>query len=145
MPQFTIPAYRRRAYRTRGPPALIAVPNDHGGFDELRSALRDEWRARSESVLGPPTDEEVDRELADPDQDVYVSVAGPVDESVMAQLDRAYPRVAFIVHHSREGAELPLPPQLLPILPDLAIDETRIIKDFERAWKVWRANDPWQR
>jgi hypothetical protein len=148
IPGFTIPTYLRRAYLTGTQPTLLRLSNDHGSFEELRSALRDRWREKEhdDSFLGPPSDDEVDRELAETDRLVYAAVPGPVDETVMMRLDDAYPAVGFIFHQARSDLAHQLPPQVLPVLPDLAVDdERRIIKDFETAKKSRRLQDAWQR
>lgn len=147
-PQFTIPTYLRRAYLTGAQPTLLTLSNDHGSFDELQAALRDRWREaeHEDSLLGPPTDDEVDLELAEPERLVYAAIPGPVDENVMGQLDDAYPRVGFIVHQARSEVAQPLPRQVIPILPELVEgDERRIIKDYETAKKLRRLQDAWQR
>jgi hypothetical protein len=145
-PDFTVRTYLRRAYLTRVPPTLITLNSIHGSYEEFRGALRAAWRqGRKKSPLGPLTPEQVDRQLANLQRDVYVSLPGPVDEGVLAQLDAAYPRIAFVVHHASDGADLPLPQQLLPILPNLAGDEIRIIEDFEAADEDWEGQGSWQR
>jgi hypothetical protein len=148
IPEFTIPNYLRRAYLTGALPILLRLPNDHGSFEQLRSALREAWREaeHGDSYLGPPSDEEVDEELADPERPVYAAVPGPVDEMVMMQLDAAYPEVGFIVHQAHSESAPPFPSRVLSVLPHLQGDEERhIILDYERAKRIRRMQDAWQR
>ena len=142
-PEFTIRGYIRRAHLTRVPPAHFAIANNHGTFEDLQAALRDEWRARNPSKIRVLNDQQVDQRLREGDRDVYVWVAGPVDLEVMTRLDHTYPRVAFIVHHDWNDENAALPPQLTPILPSLSrTEEDDIITDYEDAVM---ALEGWQR
>jgi hypothetical protein len=130
---YLVPLYLKRAHLSRRPPMHFAIENIHGTFEELRSNVRDGWRSKLPSIRSL-TDEEVDERLGSGGKDVYVSVPGPVDSEVMEQLDNAYPRVGFIVHHSHGFEPAVLPPNILPISPALTkTEEDDILADYEDA------------
>lgn len=132
-PSFTVPRYVRRAHLANRPPTHFAISNTYGSFDELSANLRSQWRALQRPETDVWTDGEVD-ELLGGTHDVYVWVPGPVDDLVMQQLDRAYPHVAFIVHHVPRNEPTALPPNVTPLRPALTSDEEgRIRADYALA------------
>jgi len=131
-PSFTVPRYIRRAHLACRPPGFFAIGNTFGRFDELQEYLRQEWRPRLERQRGrPPDDLEVDELLND--LDLYVWVPGPIGTDVLAQLERAYPRIAFIIHYAQDDELATLPTGVLPVTPPLEqADENAIRVDYDR-------------
>jgi hypothetical protein len=128
IPEFTVPLYVRRAHLARLPPRYFAIGNTLGSFEELCANLRQEWRGRHVRPLARPlSDAQVDERLNSPDLDLYVWVPGPVETDVLAQLEQAYPRIAFIIHYAQGGEPTALPPGVLPVTPPLTLEEEEAI------------------
>lgn len=131
MPSFTVPLYVRRAHLTFRPPKFFAIANNVGSFDDLSANIRQEWRSMRGSSL---SDDGVDARLNSDDLDLYVWVPGPVDTGVLDQLERAYPRIAFIIHYADGSSPAALPPGVLPVTPALdPAEEDAICIDYDRA------------
>jgi hypothetical protein len=128
-PSFTVPLYVRRAHLALMPPPSFAIANTFGSFADLQANLRLEWRRRHGGQL---TDDQVDERLNDPGLDIYVWVPGPLDDDVLAGLEDAYPRIAFIIHYSGDSPPTALPPGVLPLTPPLSrTDENAISVDYD--------------
>lgn len=127
-PSFTVPRYIRRAHLSFRPPDFFAIGNTFGRFEELQEYLRQEYRQR----LGDPVDDlEVDELLND--TDLYVWVPGPIDADVLAELEQAYPRIAFIIHYAQDDEFATLPAGVLPLTPSLEkADEKAIRADYKK-------------
>ena len=134
-PEFTVPLYVRRAYLARLPPASIAINNVLGSFEELRTNVRQGWRDRVDRPLARPlSDAQVDQRLNAPGLDLYVRVPGPVESGVLAELEQAYPRIAFIIHHAQGDEPTALPAGVLPVTPPLMPgEEDKIAADYDNA------------
>jgi hypothetical protein len=131
VPAFTVPLYVRRAHLASRPPRYFAINNTLGSFEDLRANVRQEWRRR---FSRPLSDVQVDERLNAPGLDLYVWVPGPVDADVIAQLEQAYPRIAFIIHYAQGSEPAALPPGVLPITPPLpAAEEAAISDDYDDA------------
>lgn len=129
LPNFTVPMYVRRAHLARRPPKFFAIANTLGSVPDLRANLRAEWRRRLGDGL---SDEQVDARLNTPGMDLYVWVPGPVDDAVLDELERAYPRIAFIIHYPGSGEPTELPARVLPVTPSLLEDkESAISADYD--------------
>jgi hypothetical protein len=129
LPNFTVPLYVRRAHLALRPPKFFAIANTLGSFSDLQENLRSEWRRRLDEGL---SDEQVDARLNGPGLDLYVWVPGPVDAAVLDELDRAYPRIAFIIHYPDGGEPTVLPPNVMPVTPALHGDaENAISTDYD--------------
>jgi hypothetical protein len=129
IPSFTVPLYVRRAHLALMPPPSFAIANTLGSFADLQASLRLEWRRRHGGQL---TDDQVDERLNAPDLDLYVWVPGPLDDDVLAGLEDAYPRIAFIIHYSDGSQPTALPPGVLPLTPPLErADENAICVDYD--------------
>jgi hypothetical protein len=127
-PSFIVPRYIRRAHLACRPPEFFAIGNTFGRFDELQEYLRQECRQR---LGGPPDDLKVDKILND--MDLYVWVPGPIDTDVLAELEQAYPRIAFIIHYAQDDELATLPAGVLPLTPLLEqADEDEIRYDYDR-------------
>jgi hypothetical protein len=132
IPGFTVPLYVRRAHLARLPPKSFPIGNTLGSFEELRASLRQEWRRRLPRRL--LSDVQVDDRLNAPGLDLYVWVPGPVETDVLAQLEQAYPRIAFIIHYTKGCEPTALPPGVLPVTPPLeAQEEEEISDDYDDA------------
>ena len=128
-PSFTVPLYVRRAHLALMPPPFFAIANTLGSFDDLRANLRMEWRRRHGGQL---TDDQVDERLNAPGLDIYVWVPGPLDDDVLAGLEDAYPRIAFIIHYPDGSPPTTLPGGVLPLTPPLSrMDENAIRVDYD--------------
>jgi hypothetical protein len=134
IPAFTVPLYVRRAHLAYVPPPHFAIQNTFGTFEELQGNLRAEWRRRHPSGFRTLTDEQVDRRLNDPQGLLYAWVPGPIDEDVLADLDEAYPRLTFIIHHGADSEPSLLPRSVLPVTPPLTwASEEAMLEDYESA------------
>jgi TIR domain len=134
VPTFTIPLYVRRAHLAWSPPLCLAIENTFGTVEDLRAKLREEWRRRHPPLVRPLTDAQVDAKLNRSEGFLYVWVPGPLADDVLVELDRAYPRVTFIIQHGEGQEPAVLPPGVLPVTP--ALDQARedaIVSDYEDA------------
>jgi hypothetical protein len=133
-PSFTVPRYIRRAHLACRPPRYFSIGNTSGSFEELQASLRQEWLPRLGGSLShleeKDKNKEVDKRLND--LDLYVWVPGPIGKDVLAKLEQAYPRIAFIIHYINDDELAALPPEALPVTPPLVqADEYAIRVDYD--------------
>jgi hypothetical protein len=131
-PQDIVPLFLRRAFLGSAPPKNFAIPNDHGTFDDLRAALREEFRQLPRQTSRTLSDAKVDQLInAEPR---FVLLPGPLDVDVLRQLEETFPSVAFVVHDSDRSAYEGLAPLVLPVLPLLEpAEEERLLDDLDLA------------
>jgi hypothetical protein len=145
-PEFFVPLHLKRAYLTAKTPTHFALSNTLGTFEEISSGLRDAIRATSLDLLRHKSTEYLDRMLGNVDTQIHAWVPGPIDAEVMAQLDQAYPRVSFIVHHQADAEPTVLPPGVVQISPPLGADkETDIFDDHVLAFMELQQTQGWTR
>lgn len=131
-PRDIIPLFLRRAFLGSEPPKNFAIPNDHGTFEDLRAALRDEFRRQPRQTTRTLSDAKVDQLINAVPR--FVLLPGPLDADVLRELEEAFPLIAFIVHDSDRSAYDRLTPLLLPVLPLLEPDEEeRLLDDLDLA------------
>lgn len=129
LPSFTVPMYVRRAHLALRPPKFFAIANTLGSFSDLQENLRSEWRRRLGDGL---SDQQVDTRLNGPGLDLYVWVPGPVDTAVLDELERAYPRIAFIIHYPDGAEPASLRDDVRPVTPALDGEtENAISADYD--------------